>query len=60
MAQWVENLLEMQEAQIQSLGQEDLLEKEVATLSSLLAWRILWTEEPGGLQSVGSQRVGDA
>ena len=59
MAQWVENLLEMQEAQIQSLGQEDLLEKEVATLSSLLAWRILWTEEPGGLQSVGSQRVGD-
>ena len=47
------------EAQIRSLGQEDLLEKEVATHSSLLAWRIPWTEEPGGLQSMGSQRVGD-
>ena len=58
-AQRVKNLLEMQEAQIRSLGQEDLLEKEVATHSSLLAWRIPWTEEPGGLQSMGSQRVGD-
>ena len=48
-AQRVKNLLEMQEAQIRSLGQEDLLEKEVATHSSLLAWRIPWTAEPGGL-----------
>ena len=58
-AQRVKNLLEMQEAQIRSLGQEDLLEKEVPTHSSLLAWRIPWTEEPDGLQSMGSQRVGD-
>ena len=43
---------------VQSLGQEDHLEKEIATHSSILAWRILWTEEPGGLQSMGSQRVG--
>ena len=43
--------------QIQSLGQEDLLEKGMATQSSVLAWRIPWTEEPGGLQSTGSQRV---
>ena len=41
-----------------SLGWEDLLEKEMATHSSILAWKILWTEEPGGLQSMGSQRVG--
>ena len=40
------------------LGQEDPLEKEMATHSSILAWRIRWTEEPGGLQSMGSQRVG--
>ena len=40
-----------------SLGQEDPLEKEMATQSSILDWRILWTEEPGGLQSMGSQRV---
>ena len=40
------------------LGQEDSLEEGMATYSSILAWRILWTEEPGGLQSVGSQRVG--
>jgi len=40
-----------------SLGQEDPLEKEMATLSSILVWRIPWTEEPGGLQSMGSQRV---
>ena len=42
---------------VQSLGQEDLLEKEMATHSSILAWEIPWTEEPGGLQSMGSQRV---
>ena len=46
------------ETQIRFLGQEDPLEKEMATHSSTLAWRIPWTEEPGGLQSVGSQRVG--
>ena len=49
----------MQETQAQSLSQEDPLEKEMATHSSILAWRIPWTEEPGGLQSMGSQRVGD-
>ena len=43
---------------IQSLGREDPLEKEMATYSSILAWRIPWTEEPGGLQFMGSQRVG--
>ena len=48
----------MQKTQGWSLGQEDLLEKEMATHSSILAWRIPWTEEPGGLQSMGSQRVG--
>ena len=48
----------MQETRVQSLGQEDPLEKEMATHSSILAWRIPWTEEPGGLQSTGSQRVG--
>ena len=48
----------MQETQIQSLGWEDPLEKEVATCSSILAWKIPWTEEPGGLQSMASQRVG--
>ena len=42
---------------VQSLGQEDPLEKEMATHSSIPAWRISWTEEPGGLQSIGSQRV---
>ena len=46
------------EMQVQSLGQEDLLEEEMATQFSILAWRIPLTEEPGGLQSVGSQRVG--
>ena len=45
-----------QETQNQSLGQEDLLEEEVATHSSILSWEIPWTEEPGGLQSMGSQR----
>ena len=47
----------MQETQGQSLGQKDTLEKEMATHSSVLAWEIPWTEEPGGLQSMGSQRV---
>ena len=48
---------EMQEMQVQSLGREDPLEEEMATHSSILAWKIPWTEEPGGLQSTGSQRV---
>ena len=48
----------MQGTQVQSLGQEDPLGKEMATHSSILAWRIPWTEEPEGLQSMGSQRVG--
>ena len=48
----------MQEAQVQSLGREDPLEKEMATHSSILAWRIPWTEEPGGLESMGLQRIG--
>ena len=48
----------MQETQVQSLGREDLLEKEMATHSTTLAWKIPWTEELGGLQSVGSQIVG--
>ena len=47
----------MQETQVQSLGWEDTLEKGMAILSSILAWRILWTEKPGGLQSIESQRV---
>ena len=47
----------MQETWAQSLGWEDPLEKEMATHSRILAWEILWTEEPGGLQSLGSQRV---
>ena len=47
----------MRETQVQSLGQEDPLEEEMATHSRILAWRIPWTEEPGGLQSVGLQRV---
>ena len=54
----VKNLLPMQETWVQSLGREDPLEKEMATHSSILAWKISWTEEPGGLQSMGSQRVG--
>ena len=48
----------VQETQVQSLGWEDPLEKEMATHSSILAWKISWTEEPGGLQSTGWQRVG--
>jgi len=54
----VTDLPAMQETQVQSLGLEDPLEKEMATHSSILAWRIPWTEEPGGLQSMGSKRVG--
>ena len=57
-AQMVKNLLAMQETQVQTLGQEDPLEEGKATHSSTLAWRIPWTEEPGGLQSTGLQRVG--
>ena len=53
----VKNLSAMQQTQVQSLGQEDPLEKETATHSSILAWKIPWTEEPGGLQSRGLQRV---
>ena len=56
-AQMEKKLPAMQETWAQSLGQEDPLEKEMATYSSILAWRILWTEEPGSLQSMGSQRV---
>ena len=57
MAQWVKNLPAMQETQFRSLGQEDPLEKGMATHSSILAWRIPWTEEPNRLQSTGLQRV---
>ena len=56
-AQTVERLPTMQETQVQSLGWEDLLEKEMAPHSSILAWKIPWMEEPGRLQSMGSQRV---
>ena len=57
MAQRLKRLPGMQETQVQSLGREDPLEKEMATHSSTLAWRIPWREEPGRLQSMGSQRV---
>ena len=60
-AQQVKNLLAMQETQemlVQSLGWKDPLEEEMATHSSIVPWRIPWTEEPGGLQPMGSQRVG--
>ena len=57
MAQTIKNLPAMQETWIGSLGQEDTLKKEMATHSSIFAWRIPWTEEPDGLQSMGSQRV---
>ena len=53
--QSVKNLPTMQETQVQLLGQEDPLEKEMATHSSILAWRVPWTEEPGRLQPTGSQ-----
>ena len=56
-AQTVKCLPAVQETQVQSLGWEDPLEKEMATHSSILAWKIPWTEEPGGLQSMGLQRV---
>ena len=55
----VKNLPAVQETWVRSLGWEDPLEKEMATHSSILAWKISWTEEPGGLQSMGSQRAGD-
>ena len=58
MAKMVKNPPPIQETQLQSLGQEDPLEKGMATHSSILVWRIPWTEEPGRLQSMGSQRVG--
>ena len=58
MAQMVKNLPAMQETQLQFLRQEDALGKEVATYSSILVWRILWTEETVRLPSMGSQRVG--
>ena len=54
-AQMVKRLPTMQETWVQSLGREDPLEKEMATHSSTLAWKIQWAEEPGGLQSTGSQ-----
>ena len=57
MAQMVKNLSAMQETGLQSLDWKDPLEKEMATHSGILAWRIPWTEEPDGLQSTGSQRV---
>ena len=57
-AQRVKNLPAMWETWVQSLGWEDPLEEGVATHSSILAWRIPWTKEPGGLQSMGSHRVG--
>ena len=57
-AQTVKNLSAMQETQVQSLGQEDPLQEGMASHSSMLAWRIPWTEEPGGLQSMELQRIG--
>ena len=56
-AQTVKRLPTVWETRVRSLHQEDPLEKEMATHSSMLAWKILWTEEPGRLQSMGSQRV---
>ena len=58
MAQIVKNLPAIQETQVRPLGQEDPLEEGMATHSSIFAWEIPWTEEPGRLQSMGSQRVG--
>ena len=57
-AQMAESLPAMQKIRVQSLGQKDPLEKEMATYSSILAWKLPWMEEPGRLQSMGSQRVG--
>ena len=58
MVQRLKRLPAMRETWVRSLCLEDPLEKEMATHSSILAWRIPWTEEPGGLQSTGSQRIG--
>ena len=58
MAQWSKIHLPMQETQVESLGQKDPLEKKMATHSSILAGEIPWTEEPGGLQTMGSQKSG--
>ena len=58
MAQMVQHLSTMQETRVRSLGQEDPLEKGMATRSSILAWRIPWTEEHRGLQCIGSRRTG--
>ena len=58
LAQMIKNLPALQETWVQSVGQEEPLEKEMATYSIILAWKIPWSEEPGGLQSMGSQRVG--
>ena len=58
MAQMVKRLPTMRETRVQSLGREDLLEKEMVTHSSTLAWKIPWTEKPGRLQAMGSQRLG--
>ena len=58
MAPLVKNLPAIQETWVASLGQEDPLNKEMATHSSILAWRMSWTEEPGGLQSMGLHRIG--
>ena len=58
MAQMVKNLPAMEETQVQSLGQEDPLEKVMTTHSSIVAWRIPWTEKPGRLQSMGSKESG--
>ena len=57
-AHWVKHLPTIQETRVRSLGREDPLEKEMATHSSTLAWKIPWSEKPGRLQSMGSQRVG--
>ena len=57
MAQTVKNMLAMQKTWVRSLSQEDPLEKEMATHSSILAWKIPWTEEPGRLESMESRRV---
>ena len=57
-AQMVKNPPAIQEIRVQSLGREDPLEREMATHSSILAWELPWTEESGGLQSMGSQRIG--
>ena len=59
LAQVVKRLPTVRKTQVQSLGREDLLDKEMVTHSSILAWRIPWIEEPGGLQSMWLQRVGD-